>query len=635
MKFKKQLFIVSTLILIALSSGCGTKYSTKKTDPVKLFRSQEQNALNSSEISLDTEQILRLLYLKKDYKEQPLEVIKGLQDRIHQSHDPKLEIAVAELALLQGRTHAARDRDTSSLMYMAAAEQAWDYIFSAKTDELHNPLSPTYRFMTNIYNRAVARLIEGRSTRENPWQDRSDITIGNTTYNLKIVKQGSGIWNPEHFDIIKPANQFQVKGIKNQYITHGLGTPLVGLVWQPRQKPYFDKYQPKDETSFPITAILKFKAAKSSSTARTRQLSLTFYDTLVEDSITINDRPIPLESDFTTPLAMLLSNLRNPDRQLDAMLSGEKYLDDASIFMLEPYRPEKIPVIMVHGLMSSPMTWVDMFNDLRGDPEIRDNYQFWMFQYPTGLPILYSANIFRQSLKNLRDYYDPDGTNPNFDKSVIVAHSLGGLLTRMVDQDSKTVYWDNIFTEPFDSADLDDREKDFLKPIAFFDRVDYIDRIVFIATPHRGSKMADSLVAKLGDMLIKQPPEIVTMRKNLAHLAESEDIKNPEIFKKNAMNAVAQLSPKSNVLKSMNDIPITEEVPYHSIIGIRKGTQGPGSSDGLVEYKSSHLDGAQSEVLVPSDHYAHKHPIAINEVKRILKKHLETEKIAQTTLTQR
>jgi hypothetical protein len=63
-------------------------------------------------------------------------------------------------------------------------------------------------------------------------------------------------------------------------------------------------------------------------------------------------------------------------------------------------------------------------------------------------------------------------------------------------------------------------------------------------------------------------------------------------------------------------------VPFHSIIGDRCLSDGELGSDGVVPYKNSHLDRAESELIVPADHGAHVHPLAVLEVKRILKLHL-------------
>jgi hypothetical protein len=70
---------------------------------------------------------------------------------------------------------------------------------------------------------------------------------------------------------------------------------------------------------------------------------------------------------------------------------------------------------------------------------------------------------------------------------------------------------------------------------------------------------------------------------------------------------------------TVNKLPIASGVPYHSIIGDRGKGDTPKSSDGVVPYWSSHLDGAQSELIVPSDHLALRNTEAIKEVERILR----------------
>ena len=94
-----------------------------------------------------------------------------------------------------------------------------------------------------------------------------------------------------------------------------------------------------------------------------------------------------------------VKGLRDPDAT--AAVSG--------LYMLEPYDPEKIPVVMIHGFWSSIVTWMEMYNDLRGAPEIRDHYQFWFYLYPSGQPFWYSAADLRQQLRLARQSLDPMG----------------------------------------------------------------------------------------------------------------------------------------------------------------------------------------------------------------------------------
>jgi hypothetical protein len=63
----------------------------------------------------------------------------------------------------------------------------------------------------------------------------------------------------------------------------------------------------------------------------------------------------------------------------------------------------------------------------------------------------------------------------------------------------------------------------------------------------------------------------------------------------------------------------------HSIIGDRGRGDTPDSSDGVVPYWSSHLDGARSERIVPSGHPAHQNKQGMEEVDRILRLNLRSE----------
>jgi len=191
-------------------------------------------------------------------------------------------------------------------------------------------------------------------------------------------------------------------------------------------------------------------------------------------------------------------------------------LQNAGIYLLEQYQPDKIPVVMVHGLMSSPATWAGMFNDLRGDAHLREKYQFWFFMYPTGLPIGYSTMILRDQLNAVRAMVDPDGTNPNFNQMVIIGHSMGGLLTRGMVQDSGTTYWDSFFKEPFETINLDPDTKQILRNIMFFEHLPYVKRVIFIATPHQGSPMADRWYTGILAGMVNLPAVVSDTTANIA-----------------------------------------------------------------------------------------------------------------------
>src|SRR5947207_9497774 len=104
-------------------------------------------------------------------------------------------------------------------------------------------------------------------------------------------------------------------------------------------------------------------------------------------------------------------------------LRAARYEKKTGLYFLQPYDPDRIPVVFVHGLISTPFDWVQTIKGLLADPEIRKHYQFWVFSYPTGNPVLYSALRLREELAKVDKLY------PNHKDYVLVVHSMGGMLT--------------------------------------------------------------------------------------------------------------------------------------------------------------------------------------------------------------
>src|SRR5204863_7879130 len=56
----------------------------------------------------------------------------------------------------------------------------------------------------------------------------------------------------------------------------------------------------------------------------------------------------------------------------------------AKLVFLDPYQPGKVPVVLIHGLFSSPEDWADAIGHLRAAPGFANRFQIWPFGYPTG-----------------------------------------------------------------------------------------------------------------------------------------------------------------------------------------------------------------------------------------------------------
>src|SRR5207244_3032073 len=95
--------------------------------------------------------------------------------------------------------------------------------------------------------------------------------------------------------------------------------------------------------------------------------------------------------------------------------------------------------------------------------------------------------------------------------------------------------------------------------------------------------------------------------------------------------SVDLLAPGAPALELLASRPHPAGVHYHSVVGVAPpsrtlwerllvGTDEQG--DGVVPYASAHLDDAESELVVPADHFhVHQHPLAVLEIRRILLEH--------------
>ncbi|HZJ14930.1 MAG TPA: alpha/beta fold hydrolase, partial [Chthoniobacteraceae bacterium] len=294
------------------------------------------------------------------------------------------------------------------------------------------------------------------------------------------------------------------------------------------------------------------------------------------------------------------------------LLQPGKYAETAHVVRLQPYDPNKTVVVVTHGLADSPATWTPMLNSLRGDPEIRHNYQFWFYSYPSGYPYPLSAAIMRRELDAIERKF------PLRKPMILIGHSMGGMISRLMITDSGDKLWMNAFGKPPEQVHLSQHTRSLLTEALIFRHRAEVGRVIFISSPHRGSDMARNWVGRIGSSLVRAPATLASVGKEALTSVKFDagDLKLDRI-----PNSVDTLAPNNRFVKAVNTIPITPGIAYHSIIGDRGRGDSPHSSDGVVPYWSSHLDGAKSELIVPSHHSAHQNPQAIAEVRRILLLH--------------
>src|SRR5439155_5246449 len=193
-------------------------------------------------------------------------------------------------------------------------------------------------------------------------------------------------WRPEEFGPLLFCCDYNVVGLENHHRTFGLGVPLIGTRLAAAQAAPGQAFYPK-EVSFPVTAFFRFDCSLADLGA-CRAGRLELYNPLRVQSVEVVGRRVALETDLTTPLAYFLSKTDLEGIDLKGFFRPDRLRHKAGLYLFEPYEAGKIPVVLTHGLLSSPLTWTRMYNDLRADPVLRERYQFWFFLYPTGNPYL-------------------------------------------------------------------------------------------------------------------------------------------------------------------------------------------------------------------------------------------------------
>jgi pimeloyl-ACP methyl ester carboxylesterase len=498
----------------------------------------------------------------------------------------------------------------SATKYLAAAEHEQALpalghdLLAVKISEGVLERQPKNESARSIYNFAVARVVQdvGRTNLE-PWRHQVTVSTDQGGYTLVSPRPVDLDHDPSRYDLF-PSDTLKIGGkfFKTYSTVPGVGAPIV--VVGRTESPHFRQQYKFRRVYAPVTAIMRFSR---------RQARLEFIDPLNTEKITLNKKVFPLAADFDAPTALLIARERPERLGLSRVMNPGAYADTAMLCRLQQFDPARTPVIFVHGLQETGASWAPMIDSLRDDPWIREHYQFWFFSYPSGYPYPYAAALFRQDLDGIK------GTFPNHKRIVLIGHSMGGLICRLMITDAGDKIWRDFFATPPAKTPLASETRKLLKKALVFNHRPDVQRVIFISTPHRGSKLAAGWIGRVGAALVRTPRLFMSIYASTKPLL----IADPAARPLNRMpNSVDTLEPNDRFVQAVNKLPITPGIPYHSIMGDRGRGDTPNSSDGVVPYWSSHLQGAQSELIVNSDHGAQYNPQAIREVERILKRNL-------------
>jgi pimeloyl-ACP methyl ester carboxylesterase len=638
---------------LAVLPGC-TEVTVRPGMP-DLLEAWRDSTISANDLSPRTLQTLRRFDLEQTYRSHPAEAVALLRERAAADPQPELLFALAEICYLQGRLAEKAASPEACVSYYLCAGYAYHFLFDGPCtcekrfpSEEATPVSPLdplalsafdprFRLACDFYNAALSKWLRAvqRAGRLDPRQELRLPTLDGKGFSLSVAHLGFA-WRPEEFGPLLFCEDFKVVGLSSLYRSYGLGVPLVGNRAESAPAPAHAFYPRK--VSFPVTAFLRFDGTVAQlGTNRAGRLEL--YNPLAIQTLKICTRSVPLETDLTTPLAYFLGNTDLRDAGVTGFVSADKLQDKSGIYMFEPYQPGKIPVVMVHGLLSSPISWAPLFNDLRAEPQLRERFQFWFYLYPTGNPYLVTAADLRDTLGQLRRHLDPEHRDGALDDMVLVGQSMGGLIARLLTTDSGDDFWHLVSGRPLDSLKARPETVRELRRVFYFRKQPYVRRVVFLATPHRGSGLSPSLPGRLASHLVHLP-------QSLQAVAEDLSRENPEAVAGGTCSArqdlqqgllptsVDLLAPGAPALQLLTARPLPRDVHFHSIIGalppstpgltLLQPAEGEDKrTDGVVPYASAHLAGVDSELVIPASHLQlQHHPLAALEIRRILLEHL-------------
>jgi pimeloyl-ACP methyl ester carboxylesterase len=607
---------LAVALAVLLLAGCVAPIGADRVTTRQAYAQVEANALRTGKPSAQTVAILHRCDLDRLAASQPDEAVRQLHRQALAVGDRDMLFALAEMSYVAGERirHSVTPWDPRDARdyYLGSAVYAWLFLFGQSEEAPPVFLDRRLREACDFYNyglglalserkgtNAVVRLQDGRRR----------LPVGEIDLKLNLANFPAGL---EPFEQFLLADQFRVRGLSVRNRQPGVGAPLLAV----RR---FDPALGVRRCS-PATAFLRLPGSLAEVDAGTCSGSLELYSAFGDPKVAIGNLQVPLEIDITTHLAYVLNQSFVWGLGMQQFLSPEKRVH-SQLIPLRSFATDRIPVVFVHGTFASPITWAELNNTLAADPVLRRRYQIWEFMYGSGNSVAISAGELRDALTAKIQELDPEGTNSLLGQMVIIGHSQGGLLTKMTATSTGDKVWRAFSDKPLEEFPVTEDQRAKLRHLLFLEPLPFVRRVIFISTPHRGSYLASSLARRLAAKLMALPSATISATRDPGSLVKGSSAER--LLRGRLPTSLDSMSPKNPAMLALAEIPVAPNIKAHSIIPVKGTGDLQEGRDGVVAYKSAHVECVESELVVHGEHSCQNLPSTIQEVRRILHQHLK------------
>ena len=528
---------------------------------------------------------------------------------LRHGHAPFTEVAyersateVARDSLARAKSLEARGDERCVDEYFAACAWAWRAL-AEEAGQVGR---------CECYNTSLSSLLASacRFGRWNPGRQLLVRTENGGALTVPLCYHGFA-WQAGDFQRLERPTHHKQSLLTRYYASPGAGLPLVVERSSDRSNPLEARFFP-EKMFWSATAVLEF-APVANDLAAAAPAVLHLYNPLELQHAADAAGMMPPASDLTAPLARVLEAA--PRTYFAGFIEPGGAVTPRLSF-LEPYQPGKAPLVLIHGLFSDPQSWADMINDLRAAPGFAQSHQIWVFRYPTGQGFLQSASVLRRELMAAVQLIDPEQRDPALQNITLVGHSMGGLIAKLQVTYSDELVWSRLANRPLDEIVTTPETRAFLAQACYFEPLESVCRVVFIASPHCGSLKSSEWVGQGAAHFVEPSPEQEQMLAQL--LADNPGTFNP-LVERRFPTSIDMLAPNSPLLAAMRQMRFKAGVQLHNIVGVSHPISLAGPSDGVVSVASATHPNCHSVLAVNAPHAkVHRALDSSREILRIL-----------------